>query len=151
MLISLPRSQRNRLKAELRRAGAREIGGVLMGEQLGPNRFRIVDFSVDSSTGSIAHFVRTPELHQEALRSFFERTGSDYRRFNYLGEWHSHPSFSVRPSSEDIASMSDLVHGERNIGFAVLLIVRLRWLLQLDYSATLFASGRSPEQVKVLG
>jgi hypothetical protein len=52
--------------------------------------------------------------------NFFER----YRRFNYLGEWHSHPSFSVQPSFEDIESMTDIVeNGNSTITFAVPLIV----------------------------
>jgi len=52
--------------------------------------------------------------------NFFER----YRRFNYLGECHSHPPFSVQPSFEDIESMTDIVeNGNSTITFAVLLIV----------------------------
>src|SRR5690242_569809 len=103
IIISLPSSQRARFRKSLRQAGRREIGGILMGEQVAPDHFRIVDFSVDEKTGTAAHFVRSPEHHAAALDEFFQRTGSDYRRFNYLGEWHSHPSFPVRPSTEDVA------------------------------------------------
>ena len=46
-----------------------------------------------------------------------------FRDFNYLGEWHFHPSFSVRPSPEDVATMTELVEDERiPISFAVLLV-----------------------------
>ena len=95
-----------------------------MGEQIVPGHFRIVDLSIDSEAGGRAHFVRSPEAHSEALGTFFERTGNAYDRFNYLGEWHSHPRFPVTPSVQDTASMTELVNGERDIDFAVLLIVR---------------------------
>lgn len=144
MQLILPREQADRLKALLSRAGRREIGGVLMGEQLTVGSFRIVDFSVDEQTGSAAHFVRSPEHHRSALDSFFERTGRDYARFNYLGEWHSHPSYSTRPSAEDVHAMTDLVIGERSIDFSVLLIARLRFLGWLEASAFVFSRYSTP-------
>jgi integrative and conjugative element protein (TIGR02256 family) len=149
MQISLPREVVARMKPFLRKAGTREIGGVLMGEQIEPGQFRIVDFSVDGTSGSTAHFVRSPEHHHEALQAFFTRTGNAFGRFNYLGEWHSHPSFPTRPSREDVLSMQDLVHGERNIHFAVLLIVRLRWMTWMDQSATLFMRHAAPQSVAI--
>jgi proteasome lid subunit RPN8/RPN11 len=144
MKILLPREQRARLRSALRRAGSREIGGVLMAEQLQEGSFKIVDFSIDSESGSAAHFVRSPEHHSAALEAFFRRTGSDYAKFNYLGEWHSHPQFPVLPSREDMYSMTSLVNGERGIDFAVLLIVRLRYLFTLECSSTLFAKAQAP-------
>ena len=132
-----------RLRLALRKAGRREIGGMLMAEQLSPDHFRIVDFSVDSFSGSHTHFRRDPQAHRAALDDFFERTSRDYERFNYLGEWHSHPSFSVRPSAEDVATMVDIVGAPGStIAFAILLIVSLRWRYWLDYSLTAFVADR---------
>lgn len=149
MEIRIPRSVAIRIRRSLRRAGDREIGGVLMGEQICPGEFRIVDFSVDDQSGSRAHFVRDPSRHSSALDDFFERTGADYARFNYLGEWHSHPNFSVRPSPADALSMQSLVDGERGIDFSVLLIVRLRWLLRVEATASVFLKGREPYQANI--
>ncbi|MCW5702696.1 MAG: Mov34/MPN/PAD-1 family protein [Bradyrhizobium sp.] len=145
--ICLPNDQRARLRKCLRGAGRREIGGILMGEQVAPDHFRIVDFSVDDKTGTAAHFVRSPEHHAEALDRFFRKTGSDFKRFNYLGEWHSHPSFSVRPSHEDIMSMQSLVNGERDIDFSALLIVRLRYILRFEAAAYMFVRHAAPGEV----
>jgi len=138
------------LRRSLRAAGRREIGGVLMGEQIEPGHFRVVDMSVDNETGGRAHFVRSPEAHADALEAFFHRTGNEYERFNYLGEWHSHPQFPVTPSVQDAASMVDLVHGERGIDFAVLLIVRLDWRRWIASSCTLFHRGHQPSVVEIL-
>jgi len=145
MKIEQAREVESRLRAALAKAGRREIGGMLMGEQLGPDHFRIVDFSIDAFSGSHSHFRRDPALHQKTLDEFFDRIGRNYQRFNYLGEWHSHPSFSVYPSVEDAETMTDIVENDDSvITFAALLIVRLRWRLWIDYSLTMFAKGRAP-------
>ena len=98
MLLSIPRDVRSRMRRLMRRAIKREIGGILMGEEIGDQCFSIVDFSVDVEKGSKAHFVRDADHHEKALTDFFRRTCPDYQRFNYLGEWHTHPSFDVYPS-----------------------------------------------------
>jgi integrative and conjugative element protein (TIGR02256 family) len=149
MQLHLPRDQSDRLKSLLVAAGRREIGGVLMGEQIDIDRFRIVDFSVDDKTGSAAHFVRSAEEHREALDAFFSRTNRDYTRYNYLGEWHSHPSYSTNPSAEDCRSMSNLVGGERSIDFAVLMIVRLRLFRRLDVAAFTFARQQAARRADI--
>lgn len=148
MILSLPSEIRKRLYKAVRRAGRREIGGVLMAEQLEPGHFRLVDFSVDSETGSAAHFIRSVEHHRTALEAFFERTSADYARFNYLGEWHSHPNHDPIPSGADVRAMLQLVEGERDISFALLLIVRARWR-RLACSATLFSRGADDSPVTI--
>ncbi len=150
MRIELAPDIEARLRHVLIEAGNREIGGMLMAEQLAPGRFRLVDFSVDSITGSHAEFKRDPAKHQQTLDDFFRRTGQDYRRFNYLGEWHSHPAFSVRPSPADITTMTEIVEDETSvITFAVLLIVRTRWRFWIDHSLTVFARGQPPQATRL--
>jgi hypothetical protein len=139
-----------RFRAALSASGRREIGGMLFAEQLAPGRFRVVDFSLDAFSGSHTSFRRTPEAHRKALEEFFQRTRQDFERFNYLGEWHSHPSFAVRPSPEDVGTMTDIVESPRSgITFAVLLVLRLRFGVWLDHSLTVFARGQMPESSRV--
>jgi proteasome lid subunit RPN8/RPN11 len=89
-------------------------------------------------------------VHQKALDEFFERTGRDFSRFNYLGEWHSHPSFPVNPSLKDVETMVDLVENENSaITFALLLIVRLRLRFWMDYSMIVFARGYVPRGTRI--
>ncbi|WP_185268933.1 Mov34/MPN/PAD-1 family protein [Halopseudomonas xiamenensis] len=150
MRVEITDDVRSKLRSALRGAGRREIGGVLMGEQIEPGHFRIVDLSIDKEIGGRAHFVRSPEAHAVALDAFFRRTGNEYQRFNYLGEWHSHPRFPVVPSVQDVSSMVELVHGERGIDFAVLLIVRLHWWRTIASSCTLFRRNAKPSSVEIL-
>ena len=150
MRIELAPELEKRFRAALRKAGRREIGGTLFAEQIKADHFRVVDFSLDAYSGSHTAFRRDPRTHQKMLDEFFQCTGRDYARFNYLGEWHSHPSFSVHPSPEDVGTMTDIVHNKGSaITFAVLLIVRLRWRLLLDHSVTVFARGRAPEPTSI--
>ncbi len=125
MRLQLPSDQLRALRTALERAGTSEIGGQMYGEQLAPSDFRITDLTFQRRPGTFARFVvDLVQAARDALR-FFDRTEHRYTRYNYIGEWHSHPSFEVRPSSPDVATMRGMV-GDRGFRgtFAVLMIVR---------------------------
>lgn len=150
MHLQLPTNVLRRMRSQLLRAGRREIGGMMMGEEVGDQVFQVVDFSVDATSGTNTNFVRDADHHDQVLSAFFKKTGADYRRFNYLGEWHSHPSFSVHPSLQDVHAMQDLVDGSGGVDFAALLIVRLRWYWRFECSAHLFVCDHLPTTVDVV-
>jgi len=130
------------LERELTQAGRREIGGVLLGERVSAGVFRITDASVQRSGGSATHFVRELEPHRTFVEAFLDRTGRDYSRFNYIGEWHSHPTVAPLPSFADIVSMQSIVEDEAvNAGFALLVIARRHFLGRLELSASVFRQG----------
>jgi hypothetical protein len=124
--IRVAHDQLEKLLVALRGAGRREAGGQLYGEQLAPSHFKVNELTVQEQLGTRAHFtVNIPSALRDAT-TYFERTGHNYQRFNYIGEWHSHPSFDVSPSDEDRTTMLDLVRDTEFKGtFAVLMIVRL--------------------------
>lgn len=125
LTLILPPEQHELLLAALRKAGRREIGGILMGEHTGPNIFIVREITVHRR-GAFASFVRRIEDAIGRLRAFFQETGHDYARFNYIGEWHSHPSFAPYPSRMDDLSMLQIVQDEEvGANFAVLLIAKL--------------------------
>lgn len=126
MRLSLPRDQADRLVQSLRRARRKEIGGQLFGELIAPSDFHATEITVQPRHGSFARFiVDIMQAARDAAR-FYDRTRHEYARFNYIGEWHSHPSFDLRPSATDRATMQTLVADPEFLGkFAVLMIVRL--------------------------
>jgi proteasome lid subunit RPN8/RPN11 len=131
-----------RLEEALRSAGRRETGGVLMGEHVSEAVFRIKDLTVQRR-GSFASFVREVGAALKPLRRFFGETGRDYARYNYLGEWHSHPSFPTEPSRTDSESMWSIVEDPVvGANFAVLLIARLGSGGELEASATAYLPNR---------
>lgn len=150
MKLILPPKTIRKLKAELRTAGIREMGGMLMGEHVESETFRIAAISFQRSGGSAVHFVRDPEQHRAFSDKFFAETGHDYERFNYLGEWHSHPCFAALPSERDVLTSQELVEGDDlGVNFLVLLICRLARFGRLEMSVTAFRRGGKPEPVSV--
>jgi hypothetical protein len=140
MRLTIPPDQTARLCAALKAAGSREIGGQLFGEQRAPSDFAVTDLTIQPR-GTFARFmVDLVQAARDAL-AFFERTERRYTRFNYVGEWHSHPSFAVQPSTVDVAAMRQLVGDPSFKGnFAVLMITRLD-AEQLIYGAWVFDRG----------
>ena len=109
----------------LRKSGDREIGGILMGEHAGLDEFKVTNITVQKR-GGISNFIRIIEDAVGKLNAFFRQSSNDYARFNYIGEWHSHPLFDPYPSSKDDNSMLEIVMDESvGANFAVLLIVKL--------------------------
>lgn len=125
LTISIPADIQDLLIKALSKSGIHECGGVLMGEHIGINHFRVSSLTVQK-TGAIVSFVRGITDAIKAIRHFHKSTNNNYQRFNYLGEWHSHPLFSVQPSSKDHHTMRELV-SDLKVGanFVVLLIFRL--------------------------
>lgn len=98
---------------------------MLMGEHVGENHFAVRELEVQKP-GAIASFMRGASGAARVIKAFCASKGNDYRRFNYLGEWHTHPLFSVQPSSRDHATMRELAMDTQvGANFVVLLIFRL--------------------------
>jgi proteasome lid subunit RPN8/RPN11 len=125
LTIHLPPDAHATIRAACERAGDRETGGMLFGEHVDEDVFRVVEATVHS-VGRFASFVRVITDGFARLDAFFRKTRHDYTRFNYLGEWHSHPSFAVLPSGTDDATMQAIVDDPRTRAlFVLLMIVKL--------------------------
>lgn len=125
LTLVLPHDIQAKLLAALRSGGKREIGGVLMAEHVGPNRFAVMDLTVHKR-GAVAYFIRLIEDALWRLQEFFSSTGNQYSKFNYIGEWHSHPMFAPEPSPTDDISMHQIADDPKvGANFVVLLIVKL--------------------------
>ncbi len=151
MKIYLLNKIEKRLSLALEKAGPKEIGGVLMGEHIGEEKFRIVDLTIQKHSGTVAFFVRWVADTVASLQRFFKQTEYNYRKFNYLGEWHSHPSFPLTPSSKDIQSMLEIVT-DTDIGanFVILLIVRYKEAEEIEATATAFLPDSSYFECKLV-
>ena len=125
LTLVLPAEVASKVQEALGRSGKREIGGVMMAEHVSANTFIVRELTIHRR-GTLASFVRRIEEAWWVLTRFFERTQRDYQRFNYIGEWHSHPSFEPFPSARDHDSMQEIV-SDRSVGanFVVLMIVKL--------------------------
>ena len=145
MNLLLPPEVVSQLVAALAQAGVREIGGVLMGEHVGIDIFRVKDLTIQRKGGTFAAFIRFVEGIVGPLRAFFRATNYRYTRFNYLGEWHSHHSFALTPSGRDHTTMLEIVMDPQlGARFVVLLLVKLNESNQLEHSVTIYQPGARP-------
>lgn len=143
MQILLPDTIAQKIKTALKRSGQQEIGGILMGEHVDKNIFRVKDITIQRQGGTFTSFIRTVEEIINPLKQFFQKTNYQFTRFNYLGEWHSHPSFSPEPSHQDQQAMLNIVE-DPTVGahFVALMIFRLNIKDQLEGTATIFLPSK---------
>lgn len=145
MKLILPLEIAKQLIDAMVHAGRREVGGILMGEHVGRENFRVKEFTVQRKGGTFARFIRMVEDIVAPLRAFFDATKHNYTRFNYLGEWHSHHSFALAPSKRDHRTMYDMVMDPQfGARFIVLLLVKLDNLGQLEANATVYQPNKAP-------
>lgn len=88
--LSLPRNLIDACRIEATRKFPFESGGVLMGERLGPDRWRI-DLVIGPGPDARHEryrFTPDPAWQHERIAECFQATGG---RSTYLGDWHSHP------------------------------------------------------------
>ncbi|HAU76575.1 MAG TPA: hypothetical protein DCW88_13925, partial [Agrobacterium sp.] len=74
MRLKLSKSELASIKAALERAGDKEIGGQLFGQQIEPSHFRVTTMTIQARPGTFSRFF--VDLFQ-ALRDaakFFEKT-----------------------------------------------------------------------------
>lgn|GEM_PF-1661292 len=107
----------------LKKFGANEIGGILIGYKMAENHFAISEATVADDTDSfnLASFIREPFKSMKVLLKSFKM-----KRHNYIGEWHSHPRFSLYPSAYDIKTMKGILADPGyGVSFALLIITKL--------------------------
>ncbi|WP_282611014.1 Mov34/MPN/PAD-1 family protein [Pelagibius sp. Alg239-R121] len=144
MRLRIPKAMIERWASDLKGAGRKEIGGVLFGEQIAEGDFRIVEATRQRFFGgTVTTFKRRGGAARREILALHKEFGGDPERFNYFGEWHSHPAAPVWPSLQDEITMYNLLadQGEA-VNFLVLIIVKLDADAQFHIGAqTYLASG----------
>src|ERR1051325_4751366 len=103
MQLLIPAEIASRLVDALTKAGQREIGGILMGEHVGTDTFRLREITVQRKRGTFATFVRIVSDILSPLRAFFDATKYEYTRFNYLGDGGSQSACALGSSVAKIS------------------------------------------------
>lgn len=150
LTLVLPSEITEQIERALIRAWTREIGGLIMAEHIGTNRFIVRDVTINRR-GTFASFVRLIQGVWSKLSQFFDQTKHDYTRFNYIGEWHSHPSFNPCPSTKDHSTMKEII-ADNTVGanFVVLLVVKLGAAQSLIGTAHTYLPGGMNEESEVV-
>lgn len=133
-----------RWASELSGAGHKEIGGVLFGEQIAEGDFRIIEATRQRFVaGRATTFKRRGLVARKEILDLHKKFGDNPERFNYLGEWHSHPNAPIVPSLQDESTMYELLADQSEaVNFLVLIILRLDPEARFHINAqTYLASG----------
>lgn len=116
-----------------------------MGEDLGRDAFRVKEISVQRHGGTFASFVRFVNDCLAPLQKFFRANRNEFRKFNYMGEWHSHHSFELIPSMEDHRSMFEIIEDDRvGANFVVLFLVKLDSSAEVDGAVFVYVRNEIP-------
>ena len=114
----------------------------MMAEHVAADTFRVLEITIQSRGGTFASFVRLVNDIVKPLRAFFARTRHEYKRFNYVGEWHSHHSFALKPSPRDHASMQAIaMDSQLGAHFVVLLLVKLGLGGSLEHTVRVYKAN----------
>lgn len=93
------------------RHDAPEAGGILLGYRRGPHLHAIeATEPAAADRGSRFRFDRSASAHQRIALDRWRHSGGT---LTYLGEWHTHPELTPRPSSLDLASWRELCKRHR--------------------------------------
>ena len=151
MKIILPEKISRKMILGLQKASSREIGGILLGEHVNENEFLVSDITIQRIRGGFAIFERLIQEIVEPLKKFFAKTHHNYKRFNYLGEWHSPPSFVLQPSSTDDSTMKEMIDDvDFGANFVVLMIVKLSSYNKLEGTVTVYRNGNGSQPAELV-
>lgn len=147
--LMIPRPQMSKMQVCLKQGGIREIGGWLAAEQIAPGDFKLIGFTVDLEVGTRDRFDSLPGPHTEQLDQILMANVNRAGRVDYLGEWHSHPTFPPFPSEMDLAAMTNMVENS-GPSFAALVIVRLVDPSSIQATITTFQRGQPPANGRLI-
>ena len=135
----IPASISDTFVEKLRNSNNREIGGVLFAEQLAYGEFSLLETTFHTSDGNTFTFDRDIVKARKDIRRFHSYYNGKPQKFNYFGEWHSHPHSTSEPSEVDNSMMWEILsQTDESVNFLVLIIVKLIRQSSLDLNATAF-------------
>jgi hypothetical protein len=140
------------IRADQLDAGAREAGGVLLGQIDPACRVVWVSTALGETPGSDASAGHVKLDIDKIRASILEESSRTRGMKAFIGAWHNHPRGVVAPSQVDLATMHEIVNGEHSSMPAALLVIlggnAKRWdnwlagIARPDIHAQMFFSER---------
>ena len=125
MKIIIQNDVKTKLYEALTKAGINEIKGACFAYNSSPNVFEIEEVYISPVQGTFAFSnLIINYKYKKFERDYFKRHNYDYEKHNYIGDWHSHPSFDCIPSQYDIKEVLDEL-SKSNANFLIQLILKI--------------------------
>ncbi len=102
-----------------------ETKGALFAEDLGNDTFKIDEVYLEPKPGTTT-FVKL-YINQEYLsfqKNYHKFRKNNFSKYNYIGDWHSHPLFECLPSSYDVSEVEEDIK-KSNAIFLVQIILKV--------------------------
>lgn len=114
----------DRILNQVRKYSPNETKGALFAHKIDDNTFEIEDVYFEKRIGSFVFVSLENSLRYKKFQKEYDRKHHyDYRNHNYIGDWHSHPSFALFPSGYDSNEVVDELK-ESNANFLIQIIVQ---------------------------
>lgn len=124
MKIIVKKEVADKIKKAVKKAGKKEIKGACFAEKIDDNIFEIEDVYI-SKIGSFSFSNLVVSFKYRMFENkYFKKHSNDYEKHNYIGDWHSHPSFELVPSSYDKKEVIDEL-SKSNAHFLIQIIVKI--------------------------
>jgi [CysO sulfur-carrier protein]-S-L-cysteine hydrolase len=148
MTIILPKKISKILHKQIHRHSPNETKGALFAKQIDDDHYEIDEVYLERQIGSIA-FVRlyNNQRYKRFQKQYHAKHDDDFLHHNYIGDWHSHPSFECVPSSFDRMEVEmDLQQSNANFLIQVILKVEYNKLVG---DAFLYNKDASAQQIQL--
>lgn len=110
----------------IKKAGDKEIKGACFARYINDEYFEIEDIYISEIKGTkfFSNLIINNK-YKKFVNSYFKKHNFDFTKHNYIGDWHSHPSFSCEPSSYDIKEACDEFI-KSNANFLIQIILKIK-------------------------
>lgn len=124
MKIIIPKLIAAKIYNQVIKYSPNETKGALFAKKISNELFEIDDIYIEKNVGSFAFVTLiNNKKYQKFQKTYHEKNNNDYVRHNYIGDWHSHPSFELNPSSFDIKEVKEDLKAS-NAKFLIQIIVK---------------------------
>lgn len=126
MKIIIPKNFSNKIFERIKETAPNETKGALFAQKINDNLYVVDDVYFEKKVGSFA-FVElyNNKIYQQFQRKYHEKHNNDFKNHNYIGDWHSHPSFECYPSGFDqLEVQADLQ--QSNARFLIQTILKIK-------------------------
>jgi len=149
MKIFVPQKITNAIQETIRKTQPKEIKGAFYAKQNNDESFSIDGLFVSEYIGT-NFFCKLliDKRYRDFEKRYFKERNYEYKKYNYIGDWHSHPEFACIPSLYDINEANDDLK-KSNANFVVQFIFKLEDGVLIG-SAFLFNKKFSSEKINLI-
>ena len=125
IIIIIPKRIRKIIYENVKKHSPNETKGALFACKKDDSTFEIEDIYIEPSVGSFA-FVKlyNNKSYKRFCQKYFSKHEDEDNVHNYIGDWHSHPSFSCYPSSYDKQEVEEDLR-QSNALFLIQIILKI--------------------------